>query len=54
MSIDEKAGTIVIATTDIHLPRRIGHAIVDAFKGDLETHYDEGGYFVRMTWKRDA
>jgi hypothetical protein len=54
MAIDEKVDTIVITTTDIHLPRRIGHAIVDAYKGNLETHYDEGGYFVRMTWKRDA
>ena len=54
MSIDETAGATLIATTDIHLPRRVGHAIVDAYKGDLETHYDEGGYFVRMAWTRDA
>ncbi len=54
MGIDDTAGTIVITTTDIHLPRRIGHAIVDAFKGNLQTHYDEGGYFVRMAWKRES
>ena len=54
IAIDEAGGRIVITTTDIHLPRRIGHAIVAAYKGDLETHYDEGGYFVRMRWSRDA
>ena len=39
--------------TDIHLPLRIGHAIVDAYKGDLDTHYDREGYFVRIRWSRE-
>jgi hypothetical protein len=54
MGIEAKSDHIIITTTDVHLPRRIGHAIVEAYKGDLKTHYDEAGYFVRMTWKRDA
>lgn len=54
MGLEQTDDRIVITTTDIHLPRRIGHAIVDAYKGDLDTHYDEAGYFVRMTWNRDA
>jgi hypothetical protein len=54
MSVDESGGMIVIRTTDIHLPRRIGHALVAAYKGELETHYDEAGYFVRMSWTREA
>ena len=54
MALDETDDRIVITTTDIHLPRRISHAIVDAYKGHLDTHYDEAGYFVRMTWNRDA
>ena len=54
MAIDETGEGVVITMTDIHLARRIGHAIVAAYKGDLDTHYDEAGYFVRMTWKRDA
>ena len=54
MAIEELSDRIVIATTDIHLPRRIGHAIVSAYKGDLDTHYDEAGHFVRMTWKRET
>jgi len=54
MALENSDGRIVITTTDIHLPRRIGHAIVDAYKGDLDTHYDETGYFVRLNWRRDA
>ncbi|MGA7325550.1 MAG: hypothetical protein WBX25_13935 [Rhodomicrobium sp.] len=53
MSINETGGKITIAATDVHLPRRIAHAIVDAYKGNLDTHYDREGYFVRMSWKRE-
>jgi len=24
-----------------------------AFHGELAEHFDEGGYFVRITWHRD-
>jgi hypothetical protein len=44
----------LILTTDVHLPRRIGHTIVDAYKGELDTHYDEEGHFIRTSWKRDS
>ena len=54
MSVEKGGDSVVVTTTDIHLPRRLGHALVDAYKGELETHYDEAGYFVRMAWKRDA
>ena len=54
MGVEETATGLVITTTDIHLPRRIGHAIVDACKGELDTHYDAQGYFVRITWRREA
>lgn len=54
MGLEQTGDRIVITTTDIHLPRRMVHAIVDAYKGDLDTHYDEGGYFVPMTWKCNA
>ena len=49
----ETDGELVVTTTDLHLPRRIGHALIDAFKGDLRTHYDEAGYFMRVDWRRD-
>ena len=54
MGIEQKPDRIVVTTTDIHLPRRLGHALVDAYKGDVNTHYDEAGYFVRMAWRRDT
>jgi hypothetical protein len=50
MSIDEDAEGIVINTTDIHLPRRIGDAVKRAFHGELESHFEQDGYFVRVTW----
>ena len=46
MDIKEDGDTVVITTTDLHLPQRVGHAIVDAYKGDLDTHYDREGYFA--------
>jgi hypothetical protein len=42
-----------ITTTDIHLPRRIAHAVESAWGGELDTHYDEAGYFVRISWERN-
>jgi len=50
ISIDEDADGIVINTTDIHLPRRIGEAVERAFHGSLNEDCDEGGYFVRVNW----
>ena len=54
MAVDERPGEIEIATTDIHLPRRIGEALHKAFKGEFDFHYDEEGYFLRATWEREA
>jgi len=52
--IEEQADSLVITTTDIHLPRRIAEAIRQAYKGDLELTYDEEGYFVRAEWRRES
>lgn len=53
MKIEEHPDAIVIKTTDIHLPQRIGEALRHAHRGELEMHYDEEGYFVRVNWKRE-
>jgi hypothetical protein len=53
MSIRREGGKIEIETTDVHLPRRIGHAIEDAWDGTLRTHYDEEGHFARVDWVRE-
>lgn len=44
---------IRITTTDIHLPRRIAEALDSAWNGELDMHYDEEGYFIRLAWRRD-
>lgn len=54
IGIEETGDGLVIRTTDIHLPRRLGTAIKRAFDGDLDIHFDEGGYFVRIDWTRSA
>ena len=54
MEIEERDGAIVVRTTDIHLPRRIGEALRHAFLGELDFHYDEEAYFIRVRWTREG
>ena len=53
MKIEETGDQIVVTTTDIHLPRRIGEALEGSFDGELDFKYDEDGYFLRVDWRRD-
>jgi hypothetical protein len=53
IGIEEGPGRIVISTTDIHLPRRIGETLKRTFRGKLDLAYEEDGYFVRVDWHRD-
>ena len=53
MSIEQpEPERMVISTTDIHLPRRIGEVVKRAFRGTMKVHFDEHGYFVRVNWHR--
>ena len=54
IGIAEDTESLTIETTDIHLPRRIGEAIKRAFRGELASHFEEDGYFVRVTWTPSA
>ena len=54
MAIDEQSEDVVITTTDVHLPRRIGEALRSAYDGDLAIQYKDGEYHVRVTWRRDG
>jgi NMD protein affecting ribosome stability and mRNA decay len=54
IGIEERADGIVVRTTDIHLPRRIGEALRHAYQGELAFHYEEEAYFIRLTWMRDG
>jgi NMD protein affecting ribosome stability and mRNA decay len=53
IAIEEQDEGIVITTTDIHLPRRLGEAIKHAYRGELKLAYEEDGYFVRASWHRN-
>ncbi|HEY5778366.1 MAG TPA: BCAM0308 family protein [Terrimicrobiaceae bacterium] len=52
--IEERPDSIVITTTDIHLPHRIAEALRNAYKGELEIRYDKEGYFARVEWQRES
>ncbi len=54
MEIKDKGEEIEITTTDIHLPRGIGQALHNAYKGEFDIHYDKEGYFVRVNWTRET
>ena len=53
IEVHRDGDALTITTTDMHLPRRIAHAIESAWGGQLATHSDEAGYFVRITWERN-
>jgi uncharacterized protein (DUF2249 family) len=48
----EHTGETVVATTDVHLPRRIGEALHHAYHGEFTFHYDKGEQFIRARWHR--
>lgn len=50
--MEEKDESILITTTDIHLPRRIGEALRRAYEGELDFHYIEESNILRVRWKR--
>lgn len=53
IGIRDLPGDLLVTTTDVHLPRRIGKAIHSAWEGHLDIHFDEGGYFTSVVWRRD-
>ena len=52
MAIKSANGGLRIETTGIHLARRIGDALEDAYQGNLETDYLRGQEKVRVNWER--
>lgn len=53
MDIVEEDGGLLVTTTDIHLPRRIGKALQSAYNGNLDFAYQQGEYQLRVCWSRD-
>ena len=54
IGIKPQKGGLVVTTTDIHLPRRIGEALHHAYEGQLDFHYEEEAYRLRVHWTRDS
>ncbi len=52
ISIEPGEDRVVITTTDIQLPHRIGAAMVRTFQGRLNQHFDEVDYLIRVNWHR--
>ncbi len=52
MNIEENQEQTTITTTGIHIARRIGEAIANAYQGELNFQYGEGEKTIRMSWNR--
>ena len=52
MAVEEADGGLYVTTTGIHLARRIGEALHDAYRGDLQFHYNDEEKLLRVNWKR--
>jgi len=50
MEVEEKEGTTLVTTTDIHLARGIGEALHHAYQGELEFHYNPEQNLLRVGW----
>lgn len=50
MAVEEKDGTALVTTTDIHLARSFGDALHHAYQGDLEYHYNIEQNLLRLKW----
>ena len=52
MDIQEEGEQVMITTTGIHIARRIGEAISNAYQGDLSFTYGDGEKTIRVSWSR--
>jgi hypothetical protein len=52
MELATGAAGIVVTTTDVHLPQRIGEAVRRAYDGDLDVGFAADAYEIRVTWTR--
>ncbi|MDP3542673.1 MAG: hypothetical protein Q8T11_09440 [Elusimicrobiota bacterium] len=53
MAVERGRDRLVITTTDIHPPGRIGRAVARACKGELDLKFAKDAYLVRAGWRRD-
>jgi hypothetical protein len=54
IAIEPGDDRIVVNTTDVQLPVRIGEAMRRNFQGTLKRDFDQENYVIRVDWQRDA
>lgn len=52
MDLQERPNGLLVTTTGIHLARRIGDALHDAYKGRLRYRYNKADKLLRVHWSR--
>lgn len=52
MRLEETPDQMVVETTGIHLPRRIGSALESAYEGHLDVDFGDGSHTIRVAWER--
>ncbi|HEX4926584.1 MAG TPA: BCAM0308 family protein [Burkholderiales bacterium] len=52
MKIADDTSGVLVTTTGVHLARRLGEALEDAYKGVLEYHYNKEQQLLRVAWNR--
>ncbi|OGA20162.1 MAG: ATPase [Betaproteobacteria bacterium RIFCSPLOWO2_12_FULL_63_13] len=52
MKIEDAEDGVLVTTTDTHLARDIAEALHNAYKGDLDYHYNKQDMLLRATWSR--
>ena len=52
MGIEDTSEGVVVTTTDTHLARDIAEAVHNAYKGDLDYHYNKEDNLLRASWSR--
>ena len=52
MAVTPEGAGLLVTTTDSHLARRIGEALVKAFKGNAEYRYGREDNLLRVDWSR--
>jgi hypothetical protein len=50
MRVEQDGTRVLVTTTDTHLPRRIGEAVLRSHKGKLDVKFGQDEYSVRVHW----
>ena len=52
MWIEYQEDGVTVTTTDINLARTIGESLQRAYKGELDYHFNDAEYLLRVYWQR--